>query len=91
MWEALNFMTDSWLNAMDNGEMIGVVLVDFKKAFDLVDHDILLTKLDIYGIKNETLSWFKFYLSCRQQQVSISNSKSSLRPVSCSVPQGLIK
>ena len=83
-------MTDSWLNAMDNGEMIGVVLVDFKKAFDLVDHDLLLTKLDIYGIKNETLSWFKFYLSCRQQQVSTSNSKSSLRPVSCGVPQGSI-
>ena len=49
-------MTDSWLNAMDNGEMIGVVLVDFKKTFDLVDHDILLTKLDIYGIKNGTFS-----------------------------------
>ena len=42
--------------------MLGVVLVDFKKAFDLVGHNILLTKLDIYGIKNETLSWFKSYL-----------------------------
>ena len=40
---ALNFMTDSWLNANDDGKMIGVVLVDFKKAFDLVDHDILMT------------------------------------------------
>ena len=75
---------------MDNGEMLGVVLVDFKKAFDLVGHNILLTKLDIYGIKNETLSWFKSYLSCRQQQVSISNSKSSLRPVLCGVLQGSI-
>ena len=44
-------MTDSWLNALDKGEMIGVVLVDFKKAFDLVDHDILLTKLELYGKK----------------------------------------
>ena len=87
---ALNFMTDSWLNALDKGEMIGVVLVDFKKAFDLVDHDILLTKLELYGIKNETLHWFKSYLSQRQQQVSISNTLSSFRPVSCGVPQGSI-
>ena len=87
---ALNHMTDSWLNAIDDGNMIGVVLVDFKKAFDLVDHDILLTKLGIYGIKNEPLFWFKSYLSQRQQQVSINNNKSSFRPVSCGVPQGSI-
>ena len=87
---ALNHMIDSWLNAIDDGNMIGVVLVDFKKAFDLVDHDILLTKLGIYGIKNEPLSWFKSYLSQRQQQVSINNTKSSFRPVSCGVPQGSI-
>ena len=83
-------MTDSWLNAIDDGNMIRVVLVDFKKAFDLVDHDILLTKLEIYGIRNEPLSWFKSYLSQRQQQVSINNTKSSFRPVSCGVPQGSI-
>ena len=83
-------MIDSWLNAIDDGNMIGVVLVDFKKAFDLVDHDILLTKLGIYGMKNEPLSWFKSYLSQRQQQVSINNTKSSFRPVSCGVPQGSI-
>ena len=59
---ALKFMTDYWLNAIDDGKMKGVVLVDFKRAFDLVDHDILLTKLEFYGIKNETLSWFKSYL-----------------------------
>ena len=87
---ALNFMTDSWLNAIDQGEMIGVVLVDFKKAFDLVDHDILLTKLKLYGIRNETLLWFKSYLSQRQQQVSINNTKSSFRHISCGVPQGSI-
>ena len=83
-------MTDSWLNAIDDGKMIWVVLVDFKKAFDLVDHDILMSKLKFYGIKENTLSWFKSYLSQRQQQVSIDNTKSRFRPITCGVPQGSI-
>ena len=58
---ALVHMIDNWLTAIDNGKMIGVVLVDFKRAFDLVDHQILLSKLEIYGIKDETLLWFDTY------------------------------
>ena len=87
---ALTFMTDAWLNAIDNSKMVGVVLVDFKKAFDLVDHQILLSKLEFYGIKHETLMWFNTYLSQRQQQVSVNNSRSSFKPVTCGVPQGSI-
>ena len=87
---ALNFMTDSWLNVINDGKMIGVVLVDFKKAFDLVDHDILMSKLKFYGIKENTLSWFRSYLSQRQQQVSIDITKSRFRPITCGVPQGSI-
>lgn len=83
-------MTDNWLNAIDNGKMIGIVLVDFKKAFDLVDHKILLSKLKIYGIKDETLSWFDNYLSQRRQQVSINNAKSEFKQVTYDVPQGSI-
>ena len=69
-------MIDSWLNAIDDGKMVGVVLVDFKKAFDFVDHQILLSKLKLYGIQNETLLWFNSYLSQRRQQAVINNSKS---------------
>ena len=87
---ALVNMVDSWLNAMDNGKMIGVVLVDFKKAFDLVDHQILLNKLEIYGIKDDTLSWFSTYVTSRKQQVSINNCKSDFRQISYGVPQGSI-
>ena len=83
-------MIDSWLEALDHGQMVGVVLVDFKKAFDLVDHNILLRKLKMYGIDNETLRWFTSYLTERQQHVSVNNSKSSFKPVSCGVPQGSI-
>ena len=68
---ALVNMIDLWLNAIDNGKMIGVVLVDFKKAFDLVDHQILINKLEIYGIKDQALSWFKTYLTNRKHFVSL--------------------
>ena len=83
-------MIDLWLNAIDNGQMIGVVLVDFKKAFDLVDHQILINKLEMYGIKDQALSWFKTYLTNRKQQVIINNSKSDFKHISCGVPQGSI-
>ena len=83
-------MIDTWLNAMDNGKMIGVVLVDFKKAFDLVDHKILLSKLKLYGIDNEALKWFNTYLAHRQQQVSLNDNKSDFETVTFGVPQGSI-
>ena len=87
---ALVNMIDLWLNAIDNGQMIGVVLVDFKKAFDLVDHQILINKLEMYGIKDQALGWFKTYLTNRKQQVTINNSKSDFKHISCGVPQGSI-
>ena len=87
---ALIHMTDSWLNAMDNENMVGVVLIDFKKAFDLVDHQILLSKLELYGFASENLLWFNTYLTHRQQQVTVNNFKSEFEPVSCGVPQGSI-
>ena len=87
---ALVNMIDSWLNAIDNGKMIGVVLVDFKKAFDLVDHKILLDKLEIYGIKDDALSWFDTYLRNRKQQVSINDCQSDFQQISYGVPQGSI-
>ena len=67
--------------------MIGVVLVDFKKAFDFEDHQILLSKLEIYGIKDETLQWFKTYLIQRRQHVYVNNGKSVIRQVLYWLPQ----
>ena len=67
--------------------MIGVVLVDFKKAFHRVDHQILLNKLEIYGIKDDALSWFDIYPTNRKQQVSINNCKSDFKQISYGVPQ----
>ena len=87
---ALIHMIGSWRHAIDNGEMIGVVLVDLKKAFDLVDHQILLSKLEIYGIKDEALRWLKTYLTQRRQQIYVNNSKSDFGQVFYGVPQGSI-
>ena len=87
---ALVNMIDSWLNAIDNGKMIGIVLVDFKKAFDLVDHQIFLDKLSVYGIKDEALMWFNTYLTHRKQQVSVNNCMSDFKQITYGVPQGSI-
>ena len=64
--------------------------MDFKKAFDLVDHQILLSKLEIYGIKDEALQWFKTFLTQQRQQVYVNNSKSDIGQVLYGVPQGSI-
>ena len=69
---------------------IGVFL-DLSKAFDTIDHDILLYKLNYYGIRGTAFEWFKSYLSGRTQQVQFNNCLSStIKPITSSVPQGLI-
>ena len=60
-------MVEKWLKALDNDELVGVILVDFRKAVHLVDHNILLKKLEIYQFCQVTLNWFKSYLSERKQ------------------------
>ena len=64
--------------------------MDLSKAFDTINHDILLYKLRNYGIRGTALSWFKSYLSNRQQYVFIDNNKSSMLNIRCGVPQGSI-
>ena len=87
---ALLFMVDKWLKALDRGEFVGIVLVDFRKAFDLVDHDILLRKLEYYKLNQNCLNWFRSYLSGRTQKVSFKNTFSAQKYVKYGVPQGSI-
>ena len=66
------------------------VFLDLKKAFDTVNHKILISKLDHYGIRENALLWFKSYLDNRKQYVHINGKDSSVRNISCGVPQGSV-
>ncbi len=83
-------VTDYILGNMDKGDLTGAVFLDLKKAFDTVDHGVLLSKLCNLGIKNNELNWFTNYLSNRQQCTVINNVYSDYMQISVGVPQGSI-
>ena len=83
------FTDDILLQLNDNNFTIAA-FIDFKKAFDTVDHSILLRKLQHYGLGNDTLIWIKSYLSQRKQRCTINGRTSSELFIECGVPQGSI-
>jgi retron-type reverse transcriptase len=85
----INFY-QSLIDKLDKGFIGFGLFIDLKKAFDTVDHKILLRKLVRYGVCGPVLSWFKDYLSGRTQYVKIDGKKSDSRMVLCGVPQGSI-
>ena len=87
---ALLHLTDTWLQAINDSNIVGCVLVDFRKAFDLVNHKLLLQKLKQYKINKLSLLWFESYLSHRSQQVNINTNQSKTGSVLYGVPQGSI-
>lgn len=82
--------TQYLFEAMDNRTQVDTIYTDFKKAFDKVDHLILLQKLSFNGIKGTLLRWFISYLSNRHQAVRINGFISPSVPVTSGVPQGSI-
>ena len=76
--------------ALDHKESSLSVFLDLSKAFDTIDHGILLHKLEFYGIRGIALDWFKSYLTNRSQCVQYHNSKSQVMNISCGVPQGSV-
>lgn len=75
---------------IDSGQICALVSLDLQKAFDTVDHGILLVKLEQAGVRGMPLLWFRSYLANRRQMVSINGVESSLRDVKCGVPQGSV-
>ena len=76
--------------AIDNNKFVCGIFLDLTKAFDTVDHQILLDKLHHYGVRGQTNNLFKSYLSNRKQFVKIGNSESSHLSINCGVPQGSV-
>ena len=80
--------TNKWLLNIDKGLINGVLFLDPRKAFDTVDHKILIDKLKLYGITGNTLNWFISYLDKRYQTCKVNNVRSSRKLIECGVPQG---
>ena len=74
---ALTFLYNKILKSLDNGDYVLGLFLDFKKAFDTVNHDILLRKLYKYGIRGTSFDWIKSYLSNRKQYVYFNQEKST--------------
>ena len=87
---SLIHITDYVRTQISHGQFVGMVLLDLQKAFDTVNHEILLKKLQVLGFNKANLEWFRSYLSNRHQLVSIRNVHSELLPIKCGVPQGSI-
>ena len=83
-------LIENLVNALDNEICAVGIFLDFQKAFDTVDHGILLDKLYCYGIQGTAHDWFVSYLSSRQQSVMYNGHESELKVVRCGVPQGSI-
>ena len=81
-------ITNNWLANMDTGLINGVLFLDLKKAFDTVNHKILVSKLERYGIRGSALSWFQSYLTERKQACKINTSLSTFQNITYGIPQG---
>ena len=86
----ISVLIDNISKAIDNKQHVIGVFVDFAKAFDTINHRILLGKLAHCGIRGKILEWRRNYLSNRQQRVTFNGTTSTLNNITCGVPQGSI-
>ncbi len=82
--------TNEWAYNIDSGNVNAVMFLDLKKEFNTVDHEILLNKLNAYGIKGTAGNWFRSYLNERNQKCFVNGHFSSSRLLQCGVPQRTI-
>ena len=87
---ALMTLVDNISSSINNGELTLGVFLDFSKAFDCLNHEILFQKLEFYGVRDVALEWFKSYLNDRKQYVVFNKTESEYMNISCGVPQGSI-
>ena len=87
---ALITLMENLRNALDRGNCAIGIFLDFQKAFDTVNHKILLGKLNCYGIRGIAFDWFSSYLKSRNQTVIFNEEESEMKETLCGVPQGSI-
>ena len=78
---ALTLMTERWLKAINDGNIVGTIMIDFRKAFDLVDHDLLIHKFTLYKCGTNFLKLMASYLKSRTQVVSVHGNQRTNGPV----------
>ena len=86
----LGHLTDKITTRFEKGLFTGMILIDLQKAFDNIDHQILLKKMKYLDFSKSTITWFKSYLCERKFKISINTSYSSPPNLLCGVPQGSI-
>ena len=89
--QAIITLVNKIISCLDNGDLVIGVFLDLKKAFDTVDHKILLKILYTYGVRDVALKLLESYLSDRYQYVVYDNQKSETLSITCGVPQGSIQ
>ena len=77
-------------NNLDSGNIVISFFLDFQKAFDCVNHEILLRKLYLCGVRGVALRWFRGYLGGREQYIALDDTVSEVQPIECGIPQGSI-
>ena len=87
---ALIELYDSWVEALERGELSGVMLIDLSAAFDCVDHPLLLEKMKVIGFDDHCIKWCHSYLTNRHQSVHIDGAQSDFLRINVGVPQGSI-
>lgn len=85
---ALNLIIDEWKLAMAKNKAVVAVFLDFKRAFETIDREILLSKLYYMGIRGTSHDWFKSYLERRTQRVKIDENTSDAKVINSGIPQG---
>ena len=88
--DLLLYMSEKWHKDIDGGKFVGVLLIDFKKAFDSISHNILLKKLAAHGVTGTSLELLESYLSNRKQLTYVNGINSEFTQVNYGVPQGSI-
>ena len=83
-------MLELWKEALDKGKSVGTIFMDLSKAIDILNHDLLIAKLEAYGFSENSLNYIQSYLRYRLQRTSVNNNISLWKDIFVGVPQGSI-